>query len=196
MAAEVFEKIPAKKRVLKQKTLVIDREPVFVRTEWEGRDLSHGEAPVPMIYATYVFSQTRPNMCFATPDKEKALMGHEMMVGFVRGQGAKSGLAVVLNSMVRAFLQPRSIKHGWFMVILFAIVVAVQGLALLSSLVFSNWSWGDLIPGIAGPLYGYALFRSAQGLRRLRKERKAKLDEERRLEDERKAFDNIIGPLR
>lgn len=192
MTVEAFEKIPAKKRVLKQKTLVIDREPVFVRTEWEGRDMSRGEASVPMIYATYVLSQTRPNMCFATPNKEKALVGHEMMVGLVRGQGAKSGPAVIMTSLARAFTRPQNIRHGWWMMGIFGFVVAIQLAMLTLSALTWNWDWSDLFTGACAAAYGYCVVRTAQAQKRLLAERK----EKRRLEDEQKTFENIIGPLR
>jgi hypothetical protein len=158
---------------------------------WEGFDASDGEAPVPMIFATHVWSATRPNMHFATPDEKKALIGHEMMVGFVKGQGAKSGLPVFLTFLRRAFTTPRSVKHGWFMVSLFATVVALQLMTITGNVVTGQIGWHTAFTAFLGAIYAYCVVRAAQGLRRLRKERA----EEQRVEKEKEEFDRITAQL-
>lgn len=188
MDAREFERIPRKKRIIGRQTLMVEGTPVYVLTEWDGKDMSNGESPVPLPFSTYIHSQRFPNILTAYASQKHAEVGHHLAVGFVKSQGGKAGFPVFLSVIATAFTRPRSIKHGWFMVALFSIVVAMQLPSLVMSLVFWNWDWSDLFAGAVTAAYGYALFRSAQGLKRLRAERK----EEKRVEREKKAFDDIV----
>jgi hypothetical protein len=191
MDAKEFEKIPLKKRILKQQTLVVHGDAVRVLTMWDGVDTAHGQAPVPMPFSTFVASDHHPNMLMSYPDQEKAQMGHHLMIGFLRSQGCKSGLPVILHFIKGAFTNPRTIAQAWWMIVLFSIVVALQVSDVLASLVFGTWSWSDVFSAVIGAAYGYCLYRAAKKLKILRKERA----EERRIEQDRKAFEEIVGPL-
>jgi len=193
MELEEFEKIPVKKRVLKQQTLVIHGDAVRVLTMWDGHDMSHGDAPIPMPFSTFVASDHHPNMLMAYPDQKKAEMGHHIMVGFLKSQGCKGGLPVVLHFIRQAFTNPRTIAQAWWMIVLFSIVVALQVSDLLASLVFGiPLGWGDLFGAAVGAAYGYCVYRAAKKLKILRKERA----EEQRVQKEKDEFDRIIEPLK
>jgi hypothetical protein len=194
MELEEFQKIPAKKRKLREKTLLLDKEPVFVQTAWEGFDASQGEASEPMIYSTYVLSASDRyhSMCISTPNEKKALMTHEMMVGMVRAHGGKVGLPLYRNFLARAFTNPRTTKQAWINIVAFGLVVVMQAVTVMLSVMFNNLDWGDAFTTVIGAAYGYCVLKQIKKLRVLQKEKA----EELRVEKDREEFDRIVGPLK
>ena len=188
---EEFAAVPRKKRIVKRSTLILGREPIMVLTEWDGKDMSHGEAPMPMPFSTVVLSESYPNMLMAVPDEKRARMSHEMMCGFVRAQGGKGGWRVPAYFLLHVWGNPKTVKLGWFNVILSALVVLFQLQALTATAIMGNWSWANLISVAIVGLYGLWLKNAVQGLRRKLRERR----EERRVAADKEAFEKIVRQL-
>ena len=191
MSLEAFAAVPWKKRVVKQSTLILAREPITVLTMWDGTDHSNGEAPVPLPFSTFVHSESHPNMKMAVPDEKHARVAHEMALGFVRAQGGKGGWRVPAFYLMNVWGNPRSVKHGWFNVILAGLVVIVQLGSLTASAVRWNWDWSDVFTGVMLGLYGWWLRSAVVGLRGKLRERK----EDRRVAADKEAFEKIVGQI-
>lgn len=192
MSLEAFAAVPHKKRVLKQSTLIVAREPVSVLTMWDGVDNSEGKAPKPLPFSTYIRSEHYPNVLTAYQNEKHALFGHDVAMSFVRSQGGKGGWRIPAYFVARAWGHHHTVKQGWFTVILTAFVLAVQLSVLTASAIAWDWGWSDLFPLVSGALYAWLLKHSIVGLRRKLRER----GEERRADKEQTEFENIIGPLR
>jgi hypothetical protein len=192
MSPEAFAAVPHKKRVLKQNTLILNKEPVSVLTMWDGMDMSGGESPVPLPFSTYIHSEHYPNVLTAYRNEKHALFGHDVAMSFVRSQGGKGGWRIPAYFLARGWSWPRSVKQGWANVALAGFVLALQLFTLTMSAITWNWDWVDLLPALVAVLYGWWLKNAVIGLRGKLRER----DEERRTEKERTEFENIVGPLR
>jgi hypothetical protein len=191
MSLEAFAAVPRKKRIVKQSTLILAKEPISVLTMWDGVDHSEGESPVPLPFSTFVHSESFPNIMLSVPDEKHARMSHEMALGFVRSQGGKGGWRIPLWFLTRVWDNPRTVKHAWFNMALCLAVVAVQLATLTASAVMWDWDWSDLLPVAFVALYGYWLKNSVVALKRKLRERK----EERRAAADKEAFDEIVGRL-
>jgi hypothetical protein len=191
ISLEEFAAVPRKKRLVKKNTFMLQREPILVLTEWDGRDMSDGEASVPCPFSTVVLSESYPNMMMAVPDEKKARVSHEMMCGFVRAQGGKAGWRTPLHFAARGWARPKSVKLGWFQLALCVAVVMLQLMPLTMSAITWNWDWADLLPAAALLLYGWFGWNSLRGLKRLLQERR----EERRIAAEKETFDKIVGQI-
>lgn len=192
MSQEAFDKIPFKKRILKAQTLILKGEPIRVLTMWDGVDMSHGEAPVPCPFTTLVHSESYPDMMVVVPDEKKAILSHEMMMGFVRAQGGKRGWRLPLYFFKEVYRDPRSVRLGWANLLIAAFVLAIQLSTLTLGLMLGSLNWLHTANLIMALVWGWFCWCAVQGL----KGAKAKAAEKKRAEKERKEFENIVGPLR
>lgn len=191
MTLEAFAAIPRKKRIVKRQTFILRNEPITVLTEWDGRDMSHGDAPMPCPFSTCVLSDSYPNMMMAVPDEKKARVSHEMMAGFVRAQGGRGGLAVAAYFLLHMWGNPRSVKMAWTNVALAAFVVLLQLQVLTVDAITGSWNWYAILPAAAAGLYALFLRNSLVALRRKLGERR----EERRIEKEKVEFEKIVRQI-
>lgn len=191
MSLDAFTAIPHKKRIVKQSTLILRREPISVLTMWDGVDNSDGEAPRPLPFSTFIHSESYPDMRMAVPDERHAKISHEMALGFVRAQGGKGGWRIPLFFLSRVWSNPRSVKHGWSNVILAGFVLLVQLTMLTLSAVMWDWDYADILPAVFALLYGYWLIGAVKGLKRKLKERR----EERQVAADKEAFEKIVGQI-
>jgi len=192
MSPEAFEAVPFKKRILKQTRLVIRGDLITVLTMWDGIDNSNGSAHAPLPFSTFAYSEHYPNMTMAVPTQDQALIAHEMVCGFVRSQGGKSGWRVFAYFMSKAWRSPKGVKMGWFNVAISALLVLLQLQSLTWAALSGTWHWAHLFPASMLLLWSWLFANSLRGLKGKLKERR----EERRIEREKTEFENIIGPIR
>lgn len=191
MDEKEFEKIPFKKKVIAASTVMDGKLPIRVLTMWDGIDLSGGEAPVPMVYSTLVYSEHRPNMCTAYPKKEMAIMGHHAMIGFLAGHGCTTNKFVVGLKMIRFGLtNPQTLLAARINTFLYAAIVLIQLMTITMSVIRWDLDWADAFSALIGAGYAWLMSKALKAWKRLKRER----DEERRVKKDREEFERIVAP--
>lgn len=188
MTLEAFESVPRKKRIVKQQTLMHGGEPVHVLTEWDGYDISAGDAARPMIFSTYVAHPVRGKMIVGYPDLAHAKVGHEMMMAMLKAQGATRGWSLFVHFMTAASFRPHNLKQAWTMATLWALCLLVQAFPVVVSLTVGRLNWWHILNVALIAFYVYLIQGNVRAIRRLRRERR----EERRTEAEKKEFDALV----
>lgn len=189
MELEEFQKIPAKKRILAEKSLVLHGDRIRVVTMWDGEDMARGEAPMPCPFSTFIHSENHPNMLTAFPNESYARMGHYAAIAFVQAQGGKTGFPVFVHFLKQAFTNPRTLKLAYWNLGLMGAVTLLQLFTLTLSLFMWNWDWSDAFTTVIAAAYGYATIQTLKAIKRLRRER----NEAQRLEREKEEFERIVG---
>lgn len=192
MTLEEFLAIPKKKRILGDKTLILDGDPVRVLTMWDGVDMSRGEAPTPCPFTTFITTPSRPNMLVAIADEQQAIMSHEMMIGMVRSYGARGGWRIPVHFLTRAYSKPPSVKYAWMMTAVWAALLLFQMSSLTLSALMGNLGVADGVGALVAMLDGWMFWNALQGLRYKRRE----VAEERRIAKDNEAFEEIVGQIK